>query len=667
MRFIISILTYFMILSCSFAQFSDNFDDGNFTADPAWTGDVSEFRIENNELQLFAPDAGMSSLHVAYNLLDSLTFKQSFRMEFAPSSSNMLKLWLVATDADDDASDGLFFTLGESGSDDALVLNYQRDGSMQEVRRFGAIPHGSNLQVYWEIDWMDQNKWQVSLDYDGDGTFDELDDFEFATSFTGSQFYQIQCIYTSSRKEHFFFDDVEALPLVRDVEAPVLIDADALSRTLVRLTFDEAIQDVAGMTNLFTVNPGNITPEQVFWSPIEAQQVLLSFNPQLANNTTFSVRVDSVRDQSNNVSAEQSTEFFLLQGITPTKGQLIINEIYPAPSSSAILPNVEFIELYNPSEEILSLNQVLFSDASSQVNLPQFNLLPKSYVLLTNNGDEGLLAPFGDAIGVQNFPTLNNSGDLLTITNSVGEKLDVVDYDDSWYGEESQSGLSLERISTETNCIGRSNWGPSMDPRGGSPAEINSIFFDGEIDAELLLDHVEVVGNKSVEITFNLPVISTDLIDLINVTPSLTIDQIVPKNERLTFELVFVEDIQESQFYTLSVNPGAEACNGSVNTNSFTGDFAIPSVIESGDLIISEILYDPFSGGKEFIEIYNQSEKIVSVEGLNFLLTRGDGSTSETTLENKTPIGSKKIFCSHRGCFRYSFQIHCSISKSSHR
>src|SRR5689334_17209073 len=73
------------------AQLHEDFGDGDFTSNPAWTSDTVRFTINPSmQLQLNAAAAGSSYLSTAVNLasLDSLEWEFFIKLGFPPSSQN---------------------------------------------------------------------------------------------------------------------------------------------------------------------------------------------------------------------------------------------------------------------------------------------------------------------------------------------------------------------------------------------------------------------------------------------------------------------------------------------------------------------------------------------------------------------------------------------------
>ena len=95
-------LVFFLGLPGSaFSQIADNFSDGDFSQNPTWQGDAASFLINPaGELQLNAAAAGTSLLTVQGNIPDSAVWSLHFRLGFAPSTNNLLRIYLLADLAD---------------------------------------------------------------------------------------------------------------------------------------------------------------------------------------------------------------------------------------------------------------------------------------------------------------------------------------------------------------------------------------------------------------------------------------------------------------------------------------------------------------------------------------------------------------------------------------
>ena len=119
------------------------------------------------------------------------------------------------------------------------------------------------------------------------------------------------------------------------------------------------------------------------------------------------------------------------------------------------MPDVEFIEIFNRSENTASLDGWSLSDGSSIMRLPETVIAPGEYVILTS--DSSLFPSNIKSIGSSDFPSLNNSDDNLTLTDSSGKTIDSVHYSIDWYREDQKKdgGWSLELIDPENVCRSR--------------------------------------------------------------------------------------------------------------------------------------------------------------------------------------------------------------------
>src|SRR5882762_4102457 len=117
-NYALGILIFFS--GATHAQLSDNFADGNFTSDPAWSGTTSGFAINAAlQLQLNSTGAGTAWLSVpcSFSSSQNLHWQTSVRQAFAPSAGNYSRVYLSSDQQDLTASlQGYYLQFGESGS-----------------------------------------------------------------------------------------------------------------------------------------------------------------------------------------------------------------------------------------------------------------------------------------------------------------------------------------------------------------------------------------------------------------------------------------------------------------------------------------------------------------------------------------------------------------------
>src|SRR5687768_14437223 len=137
MRFLIYIL--FLLPLVSSAQFSDNFDDGNFISNPTWSGDDAQFIINaSGQLQTSSTVAGSSYLSTASNLasLDNIEWQFYIKQSFAGSTQNFSRVYLVADQANlEGPLNGYYLQFGENLGNDAVELFRQTGTTSTSVAR----------------------------------------------------------------------------------------------------------------------------------------------------------------------------------------------------------------------------------------------------------------------------------------------------------------------------------------------------------------------------------------------------------------------------------------------------------------------------------------------------------------------------------------------------
>jgi hypothetical protein len=325
--------------------------------------------------------------------------------------------------------------------------------------------------------------------------------------------------------------------------------------------------------------------------------------------------------------------FILLSGTTTIAqkaNELIITEIMADPSPTKGLPEKEYIELYNRSDSPINLNQlVLFYNATS-VRFPDVSIQPKEYLIVTNRNNISDFQSYGKVVGLNNF-SLNNAGSTLLIKDIQNSTLFSVTYTDKWYAASKTQGFALEMIDIDFPCVEEGNWASSEAPLQGTPGKENSIKASQPDLTPPSLVRYELESTSTVKLVF-----SEKLDSLSAVSPaayaldkSLTIEKITiesPTNKYIY--LSFTSRLQDNIIYTLTARNIAD-CSGNVlkEAKLKIADFQ-PS--DSGDVVINEILFNPKSGGEDFVEIYNRSDKFISLKDWTLANVDATGSIANS-------------------------------------
>ena len=224
--------------------------------------------------------------------------------------------------------------------------------------------------------------------------------------------------------------------------------------------------------------------------------------------------------------------------VTYPQGVIWINEIMADPKGLTELPETEYVELFNVSDESISLSGWQFVYGGSPKQIDVFTIPAKGYAVLYRTGREISMEASAIAIPMDKFPNaLANAGKDLQLLDPAGNLIDQVTY------AKATPGRSWER-----NDDG---WSLCLDARGGTPGAKNSSNEKEEEEKELP-DEPE----KPSEPNETLPV-----------------DRVMP-----------------------------------------------------GEIVLNELLPNPYAGGSEYVELYNRSEKSLSVTNLSLAIRKSDGT-----------------------------------------
>ena len=191
----------------TFAQFTDSFSDGDFTNNPNWLGDVGVFEVDTNfTLHLNDSIANTSSLVTQSQSIINGEWIFSVRLDFAPSTNNYARVYLVSDEQDlTGPLNGYFVKIGgQSGTVDDISLYSQMGTNYTEVID-GIDSLVSNYpDISIKVTRDSIGNWELLLDTNG-GFFSQGVAFE--NSITESDYFGVFCKYTITRSSKFWFDN----------------------------------------------------------------------------------------------------------------------------------------------------------------------------------------------------------------------------------------------------------------------------------------------------------------------------------------------------------------------------------------------------------------------------------------------------------------------------
>lgn len=579
-----------IIAQHTLGQINDDFSDGDLTQTPAWSGSVGNFIVNGSQrLQLNALAAGSSTLTLPFTIPQGYNAQWEFFVShaFASSASNNSRIYLMSdTESLTGALNGYFLQFGENGALDAVQLFRQSGNTTTSVIRGpdGDIDQ-ADFTVRVRVTRSSIGEWQLFIDPLGGSNFSPSPVVTDNT-FTTSSYFGIRCLYTITNISKFSFDDfLVSTALAPDVTAPQLSSVTTISQTQIQLNFNERLNGAQPIPSADFVLNDTIAASSAGFHANDSS-IRLTFDQPMLNGHVQRISYPVLSDLSSNLLAAGSQNFLYFQSVEIQPNDIVLSELYPDPSPSFGLPPFEFIELYNASDHPFQLQGWELTDGTSHGILGNHILLPQHYVIVCLNEAVASYSPYGTTIGIQNFPSLNNSGDNIRLISPGGIVIDSLIYAASTYHDEDKTsgGYTLERVDPTDFCKGVENWKASENSSGGTPGSQNSVHqIIPDVTGPKLLEVIPKAAN-AVSLRFDerlgsLP--SSNDIDF--PYPPQILSTAFSNGDQLMVDIVFSSALDSAIFYTVSTHnifdcPG-NPLQVSFDSASFKMDIVPPSII----------------------------------------------------------------------------------------
>lgn len=453
-------LLFLMLLSVklTFGQVSDDFSDGNFTANPTWVGAQSLFNVNaakqlQSALSANAQSVALSTVNV---LANNVKWEFFVKMNFDPSATNQARIYLIADEQELNGSlNGYFIQIGESGNTDSYDL-YKQTGTTLSKIVDGAAKNradANSLLARIRVTRDELGKWEVFTDITG-GTNFVLEGSATDNTFTTTDWFGISCKYTATRSDGFIFDDFSVSELIPDTTPPALLSAKAIDEFTIEAVFSERLDNSSALlaTNYLLSTVGR--PTSI--SYVQGNIYRLTYPLALASGN-YTLTVNQVKDLKGNlINTANSASFFYLKPYTLKQGDVMISEILVNPKTGG----VDFVEIYNNTNQTLDLKELQLANADANGNpasIKNVSSIPlympaKTYWVLTTNPNfikENYTVKFPTQFAQMNsLPTYNNDKGTVVLLGAQG-LLERFDYTESMHLAllQNPDGVSLERVS----------------------------------------------------------------------------------------------------------------------------------------------------------------------------------------------------------------------------
>lgn len=469
----------------AFTQVHETFTGPEITSQNPWQGETNSFFINSqNQLQFTSPanEAGETFIYLPIEYAKNMTWDISLKLDFSSTQQNNLRIYAYASG--ENSSLTAYFI--QVGNNDKQISFYSIEGTKQTLLiagRKGLLDEPYPF-VHIRLTLEANKTWTLHTRRTGESGYAMEGTYTKAIQGVrpGGQL-NLYCRYVKARISTYYFDQLHIYPYLADFpdieeidpedpeekELPELTDMEIPSLSEITFIFDrpvdisEAVFHISGIGDairkgygalrsiVHTRFPAEMTPEQnyrISWKQVKDEQ----------GNTMPEDFWDITLTQGGNEEQPPGTD--IPDPVYPEKA-LRINEIMADPKGLTELPETEYVELYNTTDQAIPLKDWQFIYDNKITLLEAAELPPNGYVTLYREGREIHIEDTGIAMPLSKFPVaLANAGKQLQLKDPTDKLIDEI------YYPKAKAGKSWERDGDELYL--------STDPKGGTPGKENS-------------------------------------------------------------------------------------------------------------------------------------------------------------------------------------------------
>ncbi|MBN2519695.1 MAG: lamin tail domain-containing protein [Bacteroidales bacterium] len=402
-----------------------------------------------------------------------------------PDSNLNTKEYLLITAKE---AESYFLNFGKVlGLEDFAALNNE-EANIELIDNTADVIFFINYTDEWYHDvFKSEGGWSIEM-IDPDNPCEGINNWKATKSYLGGTPCSLNSVFESNP----------------DNENPIIQRAGIIGDSIIRLYFNEPITFTGNnINNIFQVDNKIDNPIKVNINPPGYSTLDLIFPVSFKPGIIYTIDLikDSICDcVLNPLNVSQPVKFALPDSIE--FNYIIINEVLFNP----IYDGVDFVELYNPTENTFDINDLClvsideytgeYSTGYDIIN-ESYLMLPDEYIVISENGekvkDQYNIINHNNFIDVKDLPTFpNNEGRVIIV-----DKWENV-IDDFLYNEEmhfpllsSFEGVSLERINPWKPTNDLNNWHSAAETVGfATPCYQNSQYKEHDSDEQIKISPV---------------------------------------------------------------------------------------------------------------------------------------------------------------------------------